>query len=75
MLKEGGRPYDLGGRIDSVVYEATTFALDTARVAGIPVGLASPVDTLVAMTPPVFSEDWIARTGRRGRIEGHYASR
>jgi hypothetical protein len=54
VLKEGGRPYDLGGRIDSVVYEATTFALDTARVAGIPVGLASDMDTLVAMTPPVF---------------------
>ena len=54
VLKSGTRPYDLGGQIDSVVYEATTFALDTARVAGIPIGLASESDTLLAATPPVF---------------------
>ena len=52
VLKEGGRPYDNGGRIDSVVYEATTFALDSARVAGIPVGLATELDTLIGMSSP-----------------------
>lgn len=50
----GGRDWPGGGRIDSVIYEATTFALDTARVAGIPVGLATGGDTLSAMTPPAF---------------------
>jgi hypothetical protein len=50
----GGRDWPTGGRIDSVIYEATTFALDTARVAGIPVGLALGGDTLQAMTPPAF---------------------
>ena len=53
-ISQGGRAYDLGGRIDSVVYEATTFALDTARVAGIPVGLAAGADTLMGFTPPLF---------------------
>jgi hypothetical protein len=50
----GQRPYANGGRIDSVIYEATTFALDTARVAGIPFGLVQGADTLTAMTPPAF---------------------
>lgn len=50
----GSRDWPDGGRIDSVIYEATTFALDTARVAGIPVGLAEAGDTLQAMTPPAF---------------------
>lgn len=45
VRNEGGRPYGDSGRLDSVVYEATTFAIDTARVAGIPVGLALPTDT------------------------------
>ena len=52
VLKEGGRPYADGGRIDSVVYEATTFALDSARVAGIPVGLATELDTLLGVSSP-----------------------
>jgi len=51
VLSRGSRAYDLGGRIDSVVYEVTTFALDTARVAGIPVGLAVQGDTLMGATP------------------------
>ena len=50
VLKLGGRPYGNGGRIDSVVYEATTFALDSARVAGIPVGLSTELDTLYVMS-------------------------
>lgn len=50
----GGREWPGGGRIDSVVYEATTFALDTARVAGVPVGLAAGGDTLTALAPPAF---------------------
>ncbi len=53
-ISQGGRAYDLGGRIDSVVYEATTFALDTARVAGIPIGLATGADTLMGFAPPLF---------------------
>jgi hypothetical protein len=44
VKSEGGRPYGNTGRLDSTVYEATTFAIDTARVAGIPVGLAHPTD-------------------------------
>jgi hypothetical protein len=51
VLNQGGRPYSTGGRIDSVVYEATTFALDSARVAGIPVGLSTEVDTLFGAGP------------------------
>jgi len=54
MVSRGGRDFDLGGRIDSVVYEATTFALDTARVAGIPVGLVAQGDTLVGAAPAFF---------------------
>ena len=50
----GSRPWDAGAVIDSVVYEATTFALDTARVAGIPVSLVAGVDTLTVATDPVF---------------------
>ena len=50
----GGRNWPTGGRIDSVIYEVTTFALDTARVAGIPVGLTQNGDTLQAMAPPAF---------------------
>ena len=54
LNRSGSRPYDNGGRIDSVVYETTTFALDTARVAGVPVGLVLSGDTLAAMAPPAF---------------------
>jgi len=51
VLQQGGRPYERGGRIDSVVYEVTTFALDSARVAGIPFGLSTEIDTLFGMSP------------------------
>jgi len=54
VLRRGSRPYDAGGQIDSVVYETTTFALDTARVAGIPVGLAAAGDTMTALAPGTF---------------------
>ncbi len=65
VRNEGGRPYGDSGRLDSVVYEATTFAIDTARVAGIPVGLArstdtptngltTPADTLRLASQPLF---------------------
>ncbi|MEQ9105573.1 MAG: hypothetical protein RIE53_12855 [Rhodothermales bacterium] len=65
VRKEGGRPYGNSGRLDSVVYEATTFAIDTARVSGIPVGLArstdtpsdglaTPADTLRFASQPLF---------------------
>lgn len=54
VLGRGSREWPDGGRIDSVIYEATTFALDTARVAGIPVGLALAGDTLQAATPSAF---------------------
>lgn len=50
VLGQGGRPYDNGGRIDSVVYEVTTFALDSARVAGFPFGLSTETDTLFGMS-------------------------
>ena len=52
--RSGSRKWPGGGRIDSVIYEATTFALDTARVAGIPVGLEANGDTLQAFAPPAF---------------------
>ncbi|MDA0378909.1 MAG: hypothetical protein O3C45_10165 [Bacteroidetes bacterium] len=54
VSRMGQRSYNGSGRIDSVVYEATTFALDTARVAGVPVGLVNGPDTLTALTPPAF---------------------
>lgn len=54
VRSEGSRPWDAGSVIDSVVYEATTFALDTARVAGIPVSLVAGVDTLTVASDPVF---------------------
>lgn len=53
VVQQGNKPYINGGQIDSVVYEVTTFALDTARVAGIPVGLATEIDTLFGMGAPV----------------------
>lgn len=53
LVKQGRRPYASGGQIDSVVYEVTTFALDTARVAGIPVGLSTEIDTLFGMGAPL----------------------
>jgi len=51
VLNQGGRPYATGGRIDSVIYEAATFALDSARVAGFPIGLTTETDTLFGMAP------------------------
>jgi len=39
-------------RVDSVAYEVTTFALDSARVPVLPVRLASGGDTTVVGTPP-----------------------
>lgn len=39
-----------GIRIDSVVYEVTTFALDTARVAAIPVRFTAGEDTFTVST-------------------------
>jgi hypothetical protein len=40
--------------VDSVLYEVTTFALDTAFVELLPVGLISATDTLVAATPSII---------------------
>ncbi len=39
-------------RVDSVAYEVTTFALDSARVPALPVRLASGTDTTVVGTTP-----------------------
>ncbi len=39
-----------GVQTDSIVYEATTFALDTARTTAVPVLLTSGTDTLVLAT-------------------------
>lgn len=44
------RPTSDGMRIDSVVYEVTTFALDTARVAPIPVLFTAGEDTFTVRT-------------------------
>lgn len=43
---------DPGARIDSVAYEVTTFALDSARVPALPVRLATAQDTSTATSPP-----------------------
>jgi len=59
IRSRGSRPFSGGGVIDSVVYETTTFAIDTARVAGVPVRLDGPADTLAlaagAIVLPVTS--------------------
>lgn len=52
-VSEGQRKISSGWVRDTLVYEVTTFALDTAFVALLPVGLISETDTLVAATPPV----------------------
>ena len=49
VRSRGSRPYSTGGVIDSVVYETTTFALDTARVALIPVFLVAGADSQAVM--------------------------
>lgn len=41
-----------GMRVDSVAYEVTTFALDTARVPALPVRFAAEGDTTTAATNP-----------------------
>lgn len=41
---------DPGVRIDSVAYEVTTFALDTARVPALPVRMATGGDTMTVTT-------------------------
>lgn len=41
-----------GRRVDSVAYDVTTFALDTARVPVLPIRVAAGGDTTVAGTPP-----------------------
>ncbi|MDX1430050.1 MAG: hypothetical protein R3282_07165, partial [Rhodothermales bacterium] len=48
--QQGSR--DIG--TDSVIYEATTFALDTAIVGSIPVLLTVGADTLILTTDPFF---------------------
>ncbi len=51
-----GQPGTSGRRIDSVVYEVTTFALDSAVVAAIPVRFSAGEDTFsVATTPQVIT--------------------
>lgn len=42
-----------GGGVDSIVYEVTTFALDTALVPSFPVAIVREGDTLRAATPPI----------------------
>ncbi|RMH68193.1 MAG: hypothetical protein D6685_02580 [Bacteroidetes bacterium] len=43
-----------GTRVDSVVYEVTTFALDTAYVPPIPVRFSMNEDTVLVAAPPAF---------------------
>ena len=53
----GGRTLDAesGTRLDSVVYEATTFALDTAFVPALPVFFSADPDTFsIASTPMIL---------------------
>lgn len=45
-----------GMRLDSVVYEVTTFALDTALVPPIPIPFSTDADTMLARTPPLRVE-------------------
>lgn len=42
-----------GMRIDSVAYEVTTFALDTARIPALPVQLIAGADTIMLATQPI----------------------
>ncbi len=43
-----------GGRVDSVIYEVTTFALDTAVVAPVPVLFTAGEDTFTVRTDSAF---------------------
>jgi len=49
VRSRGERQVSNGVRLDSVVYEATTFAIDTARVDAIPVGLVNGIDTTLVL--------------------------
>ncbi len=49
VRSRGERQVSDGIRLDSVVYEATTFAIDTARVDAIPVGIIDGVDTTLVL--------------------------
>jgi hypothetical protein len=50
-ISTGFRLLEDGSRLDSVIYEATTFALDTAYAAPV-VGLTTESDTLISAAPP-----------------------
>ena len=50
-ISSGSRMLPDDSRLDSVLYEATTFALDTARVAAV-VGLSTESDTLLFASLP-----------------------
>lgn len=53
----GGRALgadDAGARLDSIVYEATTFALDTAYVAALPVVFSTDTDTFSIASAPLI---------------------
>lgn len=54
VRSRGGRTLTDGVRLDSVVYETTTFAIDTARVDAIPVGLVAGVDTSLVLAEGVW---------------------
>lgn len=47
-----GRTIEDAREVDSVAYEAATFALDSVRVPALPVQLVSGGDTTIARTPP-----------------------
>ncbi len=53
VRSQGGRLLTGGAQLDSVVYEATTFAIDTARVDAVPVGLVVGVDTTLVLAEGV----------------------
>ncbi len=53
QIDAGRRTISLNRVVDSVLYEATTFELDSAFVEEMPLGLVSAGDTLIAGTPPV----------------------
>jgi Domain of unknown function (DUF4381) len=50
-----GRRQLSGGWVrDSILYEAATFALDSAYAETFPLGLITPTDTLISGSPPVL---------------------
>ncbi len=48
----GRRSIGGGRQVDSAAYEVTTFALDSARVAPVPLPIVTNGDTSIASTPP-----------------------